>query len=47
MPRDQETIDTLRKKNQALERKLQYLETVIELHNICTFEEGSMINITE
>ena len=40
MPGDQETIDTLRKKNQALERKLQYLETVIELHNICTFEEN-------
>jgi len=37
---EQETIETIRQKNELLEQKLQYLETVIELHNICTFEEN-------
>ena len=37
---EQETIETFRQKNELLEQKLQYLETVIELHNICTFEEN-------
>ena len=40
MLEEQETVESLRQKNEVLEQKLRYLETVLELHNICTFEEN-------